>query len=201
MRDEILVHLKTVDPGLEVFLDKYPDIKDLVEHKPEKYFEHLMRHIVYQQISGKAGDAIWKRLIHLTGSVPNPEILIEIEFERLREAGLSNSKANYVLNIANAFIDKSIVPKDLNQKSDEEVIEILTQIKGIGRWTAEMFLMFTLGREDIFSLGDLGLKKGFAKVKNMKKDPSPKYLTRMTKKWSPYRSYASLLLWRSLDNR
>lgn len=201
MKTEILNHFRNVDEKLFLVAQKYPNIEDIKPLSPDKYFTSLTRNIVYQQLSGKAGDAIWSRVIALTNNSHSPENILKLTHEELRNSGLSNSKASYIKNIAEAFENQIIDIERISELENEEIIEKLTQIKGIGRWTAEIFLMFTVGREDIFPLGDLGLKKGFRKLYDMKNDPKPKYLISRTKKWSPFRTYAALLLWAHLDNR
>ena len=120
--------------------------------------------------------------------------------ETLRSSGLSNAKASYIRNIAEAAVNKKLVFEKLPSMNDDAVIETLVQIKGIGRWTAEMFLIFTLGRENVFSTGDLGLKKGMIKLYGLKKEPNLKQIIKITEKWSPYKTYGSLVLWHVNDN-
>ena len=119
--------------------------------------------------------------------------------EKIRSTGPSWSKVSYIKNIARAVVSGNLDLQKINEKSDEDVIVELTKIKGIGRWTAEMFLMFTLGREDIFSYGDLGLRKGIMKLYGYKKEPTVKQMEKLTNRWKPYRTYAARILWRSLE--
>jgi len=198
---EILQFFKQNDPILYPYINKFKDDLVLKSSKPSNYFQNLCREIAFQQLNGKAARTIWGRFEDL---FPKKELIpanvLKITVEQMRSCGLSNAKANYIHNIARAFMDDANY-LDLHHLSDEEVIELLTKIKGVGKWTSEMFLMFNLGREDIFSMGDFGLKKGFMKIYGYKKEPSTKTIERITKKWKPYRTYGSLVLWRTLDTK
>jgi DNA-3-methyladenine glycosylase II len=195
-----LTHFQTVDPILyqagkqfapEIMLDFY---------RPDNYFERLCRSIVGQQLSTKAAATIWDRFQNLlSDSVVTPSQVVGLTHDQMRSAGLSNAKAKYVHGLATAVIHKQIDLEKLDAMTNEEVISELTQLKGIGFWTAEMFLMFTLGREDLFSTGDLGLKRAIEKLYGLT-DPSVEELQSLAEKWSPYRTYACRILWQSLDN-
>jgi len=157
--DKGLKHLKQEDEKMGRLIAEFekPEFK-----KDSDYFEALVRAIVYQQLSGKAAATIYKRFKDLftKNKYPSPSTVMEKSQEELRSVGLSNQKASYIHNIANAFY-AGTVPKDIDTIGDNEVIECLTTIKGVGPWTAEMFLMFTLNRPDIFPVTDLGIQKGF----------------------------------------
>ncbi|OGG02425.1 hypothetical protein A2Z33_05190 [Candidatus Gottesmanbacteria bacterium RBG_16_52_11] len=116
----------------------------------------------------------------------------------LRVSGVSESKANYIRNTASAFLDGRLVSSKLDRLTDQEVITVLTSVKGIGRWTAEMFLIFSLGRPDVFSFGDAGLMRAVNRLYGKKRPLTQDQIRKITRRWSPYRSYACILLWRSL---
>ncbi|MEO7045503.1 MAG: DNA-3-methyladenine glycosylase 2 family protein, partial [Ferruginibacter sp.] len=135
---------------------------------------------------------------------PSPKDILAMDFETLRTIGLSNAKANYVINVCNFFIENKITDAKLHRMEDEELIEFLTQIKGIGRWTVEMILMFTLGREDVFAVDDLGIQQAMTKI--YKLDASDKKVMKqkmimISEKWRPYRTYACRYLWRWKDTK
>ena len=168
--------------------------------KDNNYFEALVRAIVYQQLSGKAAATIYARFKDLftENKFPSPSIVMEKSHEELRSVGLSNQKASYIHNIANAFYTGK-VPKNINTIDDNEVIECLTTIKGGGPWTAEMFLMFTLNRPDVFPVTDLGIQKGFQLFFHLDKLPRPDQMIKKAEPWRPYRTLASWYLWRLVE--
>ena len=165
---------------------------------------HLCGSIMSQQLSTKVADVIHKRFLALYDiAVPTPEQIIETPFDKLRAIGLSNAKTSYVHNVARFAIEEGMDHKKLHKMSNEEVIEYLTKIKGVGRWTVEMLLMFTLGREDVFAVDDLGIQNAMIKLyklDNSNKKQFREDLLRISKKWSPYRTYACLHLWHWKDN-
>ena len=145
--------------GLE--LDEF-----LLSDETKNYFERLCRAIAGQQLSTKAAATIWQRFYELVGEGSfTPEKIVLLTHEEMRSVGLSNAKAKYINGFAQAIVDKNLDIDNLNNLTNEAVIEELTKLKGVGLWTAEMFLMFTLGREDLFSSGDLGLKRAIEKIK------------------------------------
>jgi DNA-3-methyladenine glycosylase II len=165
------------------------------------YFEHLAESIVCQQLSEKAGATIWKRFQELfPGKIVTPQSVKLKNIEELRPSGISFAKAGYIHNLADAFINQIITPEKFADYTDEQVISQLILVKGVGRWTAEMFLIFSLGREDVFSFGDAGLVRAVNNLYGKGKKLPVKQIEKIVRKWSPYRSYASLLLWKSLDN-
>ncbi len=208
---EIINHFKEVDLVLyEVLLlvhkehgDKLFELK-----KPENLFETLCESIVSQQLSVKAGDTIFGRVLDLLPERKlTPENILMQKDQALRDAGLSWGKVSYLKDLAQKVKDKEVVLEDLDKLSEEDAIKELTKIKGIGKWTAEMFLMFALGREDVFSHGDVGLQNA---IKKIYKDRLPfdkegkwKYDATVVEeiiiKWSPYRTIAARILWRSLE--
>ncbi len=199
MDKKILSHFKKQDPLLHSFAVKITVIKILKPENPKNYFLALCDAIAGQQLSGKAADAIFARFKTLYPKGVAPKAVFDTKHEKLRAAGMSNAKARYLRNLAEAVVNGKLHLDNLSNLSDEEVKKQLIQVKGIGPWTAEMFLMFTLGRPDIFSHGDLGLRKGLKKIYGFKKFPSIRTVERITKKWSPYKTYASMILWKSLE--
>ena len=165
--------------------------------KESNYFEALVRAIVYQQLSGKAASTIYKRFKGLFSATkyPSPQDVLIKTHEQLRAVGLSNQKAAYIHNIAAAF-DSGAVTQNIDSLQDEEIIEKLTTIKGVGPWTAEMFLMFTLQRPDVFPLTDLGIRKGFQLFCELDDLPDPDIMIKTADPWRPYRTLASWYLWR-----
>lgn len=200
MEKTFLNHFKKVDPILHEWILKIEAIPPITPLSTEQYFTRLCDDIVSQQLSGKAASTIFSRFVKLfKNETINPQELLQIPHEKLRSAGLSNAKATYVKNLAQHVIDGSLDLSKLPKLDDEAVITALTKVKGIGRWTAEMFLMFSLGREDVFSHGDLGLRNGLKKIYKFKREPSKKRIEAIVKKWSPYKSFASRVLWKCLE--
>jgi DNA-3-methyladenine glycosylase II len=164
----------------------------------------LCASIMSQQLSTKVAKVIYHRFLDLYGGKePTPEQIVATPFDKLRAIGLSNAKTQYVLNVAQFAIDHKLTDKKLEKMSNEEIIELLTQIKGVGRWTVEMLLMFTLGREDLFSADDYGIQTAMKKIYKLddgnKKQFKEKIL-KISQKWAPYRTYACLHLWHWKDN-
>lgn len=191
-----LEHFKKTDPTLFTIAKKI-ELTNLV--KPSDYFIDLVDSIISQQLSGKAAATIFGRFKKLFKDEKiTPKQLLKIPDDAIRNAGISYSKIKYIKGIALEIKNKKLNLKNLEKLSDEEVIDELIKIKGIGRWTAEMFLMFTLLREDIFSIGDLGLKNAIIKHYKLKKVTNEKLL-KISKKWSPHRTIASRILWKSLE--
>ena len=168
--------------------------------KPAKFFGKLCREIITQQLASKAATAIRNRFADL---FPNREIVPEGVLARndqeLRDVGMSWAKARYIKDLAQKTRDGEIVLEQLIDLDDEAVVTELVKVKGIGRWTAEMFLMFTLGREDVFSHGDLGLRKGLMQLYDFSEEPAEAEAEKIVKKWSPYKTYGSLALWSLFD--
>lgn len=211
MSQKIFSHFKKNDPQLyEVLLLVHKEHGDKIFElkKPENLFETLCESIVSQQLSVKAGDTIFGRVLDLLPDrklIPE-NILIQID-QDLRNAGLSWGKVSYLKDLAQKVKDKEVVLEQLDELSEEEAIKELTKIKGIGKWTAEMFLMFALGREDVFSHGDVGLQNAIKKIykdrlpfdKEGKWKYDPLVVEEIIIKWSPYRTVAARILWRSLS--
>lgn len=188
------------DPVLAALIREYGPC-GLADAQRADHFSALVRAIVFQQLSTKAASTIYSRLVAL---LPNddltPESLAAVTDEGLRSAGISRQKGSYLRDLC-AKVRAGEVPLDaLGKMEDEEVITALTKIKGIGRWSAEMFLMFRLHRPDVLPVGDLGIVNAVMKVYKLRKKPTPDRLRRLGEAWKPYRSVASWYLWRSLGN-
>jgi len=190
-------------------LAKDKKFKKLLDREPfvlkqrKKVYLHLCGSIMSQQLSTKVADVIWKRFLALYDKHPTPLQIIETPFATLRGIGLSNAKVNYVQNVARFAIEQGMDWKQFQKMSDEEVTQYLIQIKGVGRWTTEMLLMFVLGREDVFAVDDLGIQNAMIKIYKLDNTDKKKLredMLRISKKWSPYRTYACLHLWRWKDN-
>ena len=191
-------YLRQSDPELIPLLDAFK-IQDL---QPETdYFKSLTRSIVYQQLSGKAAKTISDRfiLLYKDKSYPTPVDVINTNHEKLRSVGLSNSKAQYIKNIAHAFLDNPDTYESLEKMDNQDIIDTLITIKGVGPWTAQMFLMFTLNRTDVFPVTDLGVQKGFQHYYKLSEMPTLGQMLKKSKKWAPYRTVVSLYFWRLLE--
>jgi DNA-3-methyladenine glycosylase II len=195
-----IAHL-TKDKKLSTIIAQQP--KYVLKRRKHVYL-HLCNSIMSQQLSTKVADVFQQRFMNLFATAnPSAADILAIPFETLRGIGLSNAKANYVQNICRFFMEHNITDAQLYKLTEEELIALLTQIKGVGRWTVEMVLMFTLGREDVFAVDDLGIQQAICKLYKVdatdKKAMKEKML-RISKKWSPYRTYACRYLWGWKDN-
>lgn len=200
MNNKILSHFKKHDPVLYSYAVRIGELEVIKKDLPENYFFRLCREIVCQQLSDKAGAAIFSRFQKLfPGDDIAAQDILATSHDRLRGSGISHAKARYVRNLAETVVSGSLPILLLDSMTDDKIINELTKIKGIGPWTAQMFLMFTLAREDVFSPGDLGLRKGIKKIYKFKKDPTRKQLEKTISKWTPYKTYASRILWASLE--
>ena len=164
------------------------------------HFDALVRSIVYQQLSGKAAATIHGRVKALfSEDAALPVQIFAAEHDILRSAGLSNQKARYLRNLAEHTLNGSLPTESLHKLEDEEIINTLTQVKGIGRWSAQMFLMFRLGRLDVLPDLDLGVQKGIQVAYRMRKLPRPQQVLKTGAKWAPYRTIGSWYMWRVLE--
>jgi len=163
------------------------------------YFISVAESIVGQQLSGKVAEVICKRLHTLCEFDITPERILEFSDEQLRAIGLSYSKIGYLKNLAQAVKSKAVDFVNIEKLTNDEIVEMLSSVKGIGKWTAEMFLIFALGRADVFSLGDGGLQRAVYNFYNNGNPLKPAQIKEISDKWSPYRSVASLYLWKSLS--
>lgn len=193
-------HYLQVDPKISRVLAEV-NLADWLEDTPsEDHFYNLTRNIIYQQLAGKAASTIFGRFEQLLKNNIVPEEVLKFEDQAFRDVGLSWAKAKYVKDLASKVVDQSVDLSNLDNQSNEDVILELTKVKGIGRWTAEMFLLFTLHRENIFSYGDLGLKNGISKLYQLDQ-PTNIQIQEIVERWSPYETYGSIALWHHLDNR
>lgn len=196
MRKAIL-HLKKSDPVLSTIIERVGRYG--IQYR-DPNFETLVRSIVYQQLSGKVAAVIFGRL---AGLVPRgrltPEAILKLTPAKMRKAGLSKQKTAYIRDLARKTARGMLKFEALLDMPDHEVIEHLTQVKGIGVWTAHMFLMFALQRPDVLPTGDLGIRMAIRKVYGLEDLPHPKHIEEMATRWRPYCSVATWYLWRSLD--
>ena len=187
--------LKKKDKKLGKIISSYP--KDFLFSKSDP-FQTLSRSIVGQQISVIAAQSVWNKLIKKIGKI-NPKKIKNTHSNSLKSSGLSRQKVMYLKNLANAFILNTVEVDTWHKMSDEEIIQDLIKIKGIGRWTAEMFLIFNLCRQDICPFDDIGMLKGLCKSHNLDYPLNKKKLIEISNNWKPYRTVATWYLWRSLD--
>ncbi len=181
--------------------------------RPSDPFESLTRSIIYQQLSGKAASTILGRLLlcfrdvdpstgkslHPDGRYPTPKEMLKLSDAKFRKAGVSSQKISYLRDLARRFEDGTIDPSNFKNMTDEEIREHLLVVKGIGRWTADMFLMFTLYRPDVLPTGDLAIQKGFKKLFNLGSMPDAKKMEKLSKEWAPHRTVACWYLWEMQD--
>lgn len=191
-------HFAKNDPKIMAVLETVNLDEWFTDRPSEDHFYNLTRNIIYQQLAGAAASTIFGRFEKLVGGMIEPESILKFGDQQFRDVGLSWAKARYVKDLAAKVISKEVLLKNIDTLDDAAVIAELTKVKGIGHWTAEMFLLFTLHREDIFSHGDLGLRNGFAKLYG-KASPTTKQIERIISKWSPYKSYGSIALWHYTD--
>ncbi len=168
--------------------------------RPDPY-EAVARAIVGQQLSTKAARSIWEKLLaQFGGETPDPRALLRKRPQTLRKAGLSNAKVEFLRDLARRVTDGRLDLDRLKDLPDEDVVAELIEVKGVGQWTAEMFLIFHLGRPDVVSVGDLGIRRAVQIAYGMKELPGPEELEKLAEVWRPHRTLACLYLWRSLDN-
>jgi DNA-3-methyladenine glycosylase II len=193
-------HLSESDARLAALIaqSRRYNIKPALKVRP---FDALAESIAYQQLSGKAAATIWGRVRALfPGKHLDPQAVVNTPDEKLRAAGLSGSKVRALKDLAAKTLDGTVPSgREVMRMTDEEIIERLITVRGIGRWTAEMLLLFELGRPDVWPVHDYGVRKGFAKVFGKRKLPTPKQLLKLGEKWKPYRSAAAWYFWRALD--
>ena len=194
-------HLSKADPIIAALIREWGPCTI----KPNAaYYHSLVSSIISQQLSVKAASTIEGRFVDLyNGILPTPEMIVATDPHTLRGVGLSGAKVRYVQDLAEHILDGRLVPERLPELSNAEIITELTAIKGIGEWTAHMFLMFCLGRLDVLPVGDLGIKMGIMKLYGLDHVPTPAEVkeTAAARGWAPYESIASWYLWRSLDNK
>lgn len=187
-------------------LKKLIDVQaPFILEKRNKIYLRICSSILSQQLSTTVAKVLYGRFLELyNGKEPSLKKILQTPAETLRGIGFSNAKASYVHNVCRFFIENKITDAQLHKMSNEELIQLLTQIKGVGKWTVEMTLMFTLGREDVFAIDDLGLKQGIIKLYDLKgtdKKLLQKKIESISLKWSPYRTYACRYLWSWKDGK
>lgn len=187
--------LSARDPVLKKLIAQY---KTFTVGSRGDAFQTLARAIVGQQISVKAAQSVWDRFV-ATHKTVAPAVIAASTIDRLRSCGLSGQKCGYILDLAKRFHDGHLQPERWNRLADEALIAELIQVKGIGRWTAEMFMIFNLARPDVFPIGDLGLQKAMIMHYNRGRPITPARMQRVAAVWTPWRSVATWYLWRSLD--
>lgn len=190
--------LSSADPNLKILFNSF----DVPALKIEKnYFWSLCRSIIYQQISGKAAKTISDRFIAIfpAGNNLEPKDILNIDINSLYAVGLSKQKSSYIKNIASAYDSGFIDENNFSTMTDAEILKQLTNIKGVGRWTAEMFLIFTLKRSDVFPVTDLGVQKGFQIFYALEKLPTIDDMNKKAEKWKPYRTIVTLYMWHAVE--
>ena len=184
------------DPILGKIIDK---VGDYSLKRRNHHFAVLVESIISQQLATKAAEAIFRRFTKLYPKFPTATQILATRRSKLRKTGMSGMKIDYLKDLARNIEEGKLKIKSLPKMSDEQVIEQLTQIKGIGRWTAEMFLIFSLGRQDVLPVHDLGLKKAVQFAFSLPQLPKPKEVEKLGERWKPYRSIATWYLWKSLQ--
>ena len=196
-------HLLGADPVMAKLVEAHGklDEQERSRGRPAEAYGALVRSIVGQQLSTKAARTIYERLTGLyKGDTPTPEQLIDTDPDELRGVGLSRAKASYLRSLAEHVVSGELELDRLTELRDDEVSEQLTAVKGLGQWTADMFLIFHLGRPDVLPVGDLGVRRAVELAYGLEELPAAAELERIAEPWRPHRSLASLYLWRSLDN-
>jgi DNA-3-methyladenine glycosylase II len=197
---DYITHLKQ-DKKLSTFINE-PLHERIKPHKNIPL--QLIGSIMSQQLNTKVADIIYNRFLALyNNKEPKPQQILDTPDETLRSIGLSNAKVSYVKNVSRFCVEHKITDKKLHAMSNEEIIELLTQIKGVGKWTVEMLLMFALGREDVFSIDDYGVQSAMIKIYKLQKLDKKKLrekLIKISDKWSPYKTYGCLYCWHWKDN-
>jgi DNA-3-methyladenine glycosylase II len=198
-----IIHLKKTDPTLRRIIEKVGAYRMQFS---EPTFQELVRSIVYQQLSGKVASVIFRRLVEVAtkgggAQALTPEAILELRPAKLRAIGLSKQKSSYICDLAERTRAGLVVFENLGQLSDDDVIEHLTAVKGIGVWTAHMFLMFALRRTDVLPTGDLGVRMAIRKAYELEELPKPAQIEEIARAWRPYCSIAAWYLWRSLENQ
>jgi DNA-3-methyladenine glycosylase II len=191
-----LDHLRNADPIMAEIIERCGPFTMAYR---EPGFSTLVRSIVYQQLSGKAAATILNRLIDACGGELEPDRILKLRTEKMRALGLSTQKTEYIRDLAKLTRAGKVDFASMPRMTDEEVIEALTQVKGVGVWTAHMFLMFALKRENVLPVGDLGIQNAIKRAYKKRKKVTPKHVELHGKKWHPYCSIASWYLWRSLE--
>jgi DNA-3-methyladenine glycosylase II len=194
-----ILHLKRADAALGRAIARVGPCR-FAPQTDGTHFDFIIKSIVYQQLSGKAAATIHRRVLELfAGAGATPHSVAAVKDQRLREAGLSRQKASYLKDLALKVDAGEVRLGGIESAADEDALAELTKVKGIGRWSAQMFLMFRLGRPDILPEGDLGIRKAVQQVYGLRRLPSPERVRRIGRPWSPHATIASWYLWRHLD--
>lgn len=192
-------HLRAADPVVGALIEQHGPFTPRPSGDP---YGQLVRSILFQQLAGAAASTIQRRLYAIFGEetrTPLPDELLSLEDDQYRSAGVSRQKAGYLRSVAEHVSDGSLDFEQIEALDDEAVIERLTAIRGVGEWTAHMFLMFQLGRPDILPVGDLGVRNGMQVAYGLKESPTPARATEIGAPWAPYRSVASWYMWRAVE--
>ena len=194
------IELLINDQKMRILIKKYEKPSFNLGHD---YFQSLLKSIIYQQLSGNSAKAIYERFVTLIPKKYNlsPREVLKIDKIKMRESGLSFNKIDYIINLAGYFLENNFQNKSVSLMTENEISRELTQIKGIGQWTVDMFLIFTLNRADILPYSDLGIKKGFKKIFNKKDLPTKKEMEIYSKKWRPHRTIACWYLWQAANDK
>jgi DNA-3-methyladenine glycosylase II len=201
--DRATRHLRRSDPVMRELIKRLGpiDLEARRRGRPTDPYGMLMRSIVGQQLSTKAAASIFRRLTELWGGrTPTPQELLDADPEAIRGAGLSRPKVAYLRSLAEHVLSGELEIDRFHELADHEIVAELTAVKGLGRWTADMFLMFHLSRPDVLPVGDLGLRRAFENVYELPHSPAAEEMEKLAEPWRPYRTLGSLYLWRSLDN-
>ncbi len=195
-----LRHLRSAEPRLRTLIERHgpPRLQ-----RTRNSFQSLARSIIYQQLSGQAAATIYRRFMELfpTRRFPSPEAVHAMSLAQLRSAGLSEQKATYLHTLAQKYLKGDIQPRRFNHMSGAEITAALTQVKGIGPWTADMFLLFALNRPDVLPVGDLGVRKGMQRLYQLSALPDAETMRQLAAPWQPFRSVGSWYLWRLMEER
>jgi len=191
-------HLRKSDPTLRAIIDRVGPFR--MQYR-EPTFEALVRSIVFQQLNGKAARSIFDRLVAAAGGIITPESILKLSTRQMRAVGLSKQKLSYIRDLAERTHSGEIDFAALGSLSDEDVIARLTKVKGIGEWTAHMFLIFALQRPNVLPTGDYGVRAAIKRAYRKRKLPTPAVMEKLAKSWHPYRSVAAWYLWRSMDGQ
>jgi len=194
--DLALAHLRSADPVLAAIIERIGPYA-MQYHEPT--FHALVRSIVFQQLHGKAARTIFDRLVNKAGGEITPDSILKLRPNQMRAVGLSRQKLTYIRDLARKTRDGIVEFERFPHMRDDEIVAELTEVKGIGTWTAHMFLMFALRRPNILPTGDYGVRAAMRKAYGMKVMPKPRTMERLAKGWHPYCSVASWYMWRSLD--
>ena len=195
---DAIQYLRKVDSNLEKIIKIVGEYSIKIRNDP---FQSLVESIIYQQLAGRAANAIYNRFINYCDNRQvTPTGILNSPIDNLKKVGLSNRKIEYLKDLASHVYDGRINLEELSNMNDEEIINKLINVKGIGRWTSEMFLIFSLGRQDVLPVTDLGVRKAMEKVYSLSELPKPHTMIEIAEPWRPYRSIATWYLWKSLSN-